>query len=110
MDKLNEYYNGLQSHVHSSITTICDPRFNFNVFNILMPSSIDNVKKAKIKSGFKTAFYKYQEWEVEIKAARFHKEQENALEIRLDDDEDELLDAELYQTSPLDLDTETELT
>jgi hypothetical protein len=47
---------------------------------------------------------------VEIKAARFRKEQENALEIRLDDDEDELLDAELYQTSPLDLNTETELT
>jgi hypothetical protein len=110
LDKLNEYYNGLQSHAHSSIATICDPRFNFNVFNILMPSSTDNAKKAKIKSGFKTVFYKYQEREVEIKAARFRKEQENAPEIRPDDDEDELLDAELYQTGPLDLDTETELT
>ena len=39
------------------------------------------------------------------------KEQENALEIQLDDDdEDELLDAELYQSGPLDLDTKTELT
>jgi hypothetical protein len=48
---------------------------------------------------------------VEIKAAKFRKEQENALEIQLDDDdEDELLDAELYQTGPLDLNTKTELT
>jgi hypothetical protein len=47
---------------------------------------------------------------VEIKAARFCKEQENALKTQLDDDEDELLDAELYQTGPLDLNTKTELT
>jgi hypothetical protein len=75
-----------------------------------MPSSTDNAKKAKIKSGFKTVFYKYQERELEIKAARIRKEQQDALEIQLDNDDDELLDAELYQTGPLDLDTETELT
>ena len=77
-----------------------------------MPSSTDNVKKAKIKSGFKTAFYKYQEREVAIKDARFRKEQEDALEIQLDDDneEDELLDVELYQSGPLDVEIEIELT
>ena len=32
LDKLNEYYNDLNSHAHSSIATICDPRFNFHVF------------------------------------------------------------------------------
>jgi hypothetical protein len=111
LDKLNEYYNGLQLHAHSSIATICDPRFNFNVFNILMPASTDNAKKAKIKSGFKTAFFKYQDWEVGIKAARFRKEQENAPEIQPDDDDEgELSDAELYQNGPLELDTEIELT
>jgi hypothetical protein len=49
---------------------------------------------------------------VEIKAARFCKEQENALKTQLNDndDKDELLDVKLYQTSPLDLNTETELT
>jgi hypothetical protein len=109
LDKLNEYYNGLQLHAHSSIATICDPQFNFNVFNILMLT--DNAKKAKIKLGFKAAFYQYQDWEVGIKGARLRKEQENALEIQPDDDdEDELLDAELYQNGPLDLNTETELT
>jgi hypothetical protein len=35
LDKLNEYYNAVQSHAHSSIATICDPWFNLNVFNIL---------------------------------------------------------------------------
>jgi hypothetical protein len=57
LDKLNEYYTAAQSHAHSSIATICDLQFNFNVFNILMLSSTDNVKKAKIKSKFKTAFF-----------------------------------------------------
>jgi hypothetical protein len=75
-----------------------------------MPSSIDNAKKAKIKSGFKTVFYKYQERELEIKAARIRKEQQDALEIQPDNDDDELLDVELYQAGPLDFDTETELT
>jgi hypothetical protein len=59
LDKLNEYYNRVQSHAHLSIATICNPQFNFNVFNILMPNSTDNAKKAKIKSRFKTAFFKY---------------------------------------------------
>ena len=45
-----------------------------------MPSSTDNAKKAKIKSGFKTAFFQYQDREIGIKAARILKEQENALE------------------------------
>jgi hypothetical protein len=109
-DKLNEYYNSVQSHTHSSIATICDPRFNFNVFNILMPNSADNAKKAKIKSGFKTAFFQYQDREVGIKAARILKEKEDAPETQPDDDDGELSDAELYRSGPLELDTETELT
>jgi hypothetical protein len=59
LDKLNKYYNRMQSHAHSSIATICDLQFNFNVFNILMPSSTNNTKKAKIKFKFKTAFFQY---------------------------------------------------
>ena len=46
-----------------------------------------------------------------IKAARILKQNENALETQEDDDnDDELSDAELYRTSPLELETETELT
>ena len=112
LDKLNEYYNAVQSHTYLSIATICDPRFNFNVFNILMPSSTNNTKKAKIKSRFKKAFFHYQDREVGIKAARILKEQEDALETQHydDDKDDELSDAELYWSGPLELDTETELT
>jgi len=75
-----------------------------------MLATTDNTKKAKIKSGFKAMFYKYQAQELKIKAERFRKEQENALEIRIDKDEDELSDAKLYQTIPLEFDTKTELT
>jgi hypothetical protein len=32
LDKLNKYYNDLNSHAHSSIATICDLWFNFHVF------------------------------------------------------------------------------
>jgi hypothetical protein len=32
LDKLNKYYNDLNSHAYLSIATICDPQFNFYVF------------------------------------------------------------------------------
>jgi hypothetical protein len=49
---------------------------------------------------------------VGINAARILKQNENALETQADDDDDddELSDAELYRTSPLELETKTELT
>jgi len=76
-----------------------------------MPNSTDNAKKAKIKSGFKTAFFQYQDREVGIKAARILKEKEDAPETQPDDDNDgELSDAELYRAGPLEFDTETEFT
>ena len=45
-----------------------------------MPTSADNAKKAKIKLGFKTAFFQYQDWESSIKAARILRQNEDALE------------------------------
>ena len=47
-----------------------------------------------------------------INAARILKQNENALETQADDDgdDDELSDAELYRTSPLELETKIELT
>ena len=70
----------------------------------------DNTKKAKIKSGFKSALFQYQDQEVGINAARILKQNENALEIQEDNDNDELLDVELYRTSPLELEIKTKLT
>ena len=107
LDKLNEYNNGVQSYAHSDVATICNLWFNFNVFNILMPTLADNARKAKIKSGFKSAFFQSQDQEVGIKAARILKQNENALETQEDDNDNELSDADLYRTSPLELETET---
>jgi hypothetical protein len=75
-----------------------------------MPSSTDNAKKAKIKSGFKAAFFKYQDQEASIKAARILKEREDAPETQFDNDNKELSDTELYRTGPLEFDTKTEFT
>jgi hypothetical protein len=110
LDKLDEYYNAILTHGHASIATICDPRFNFNVFNIVMESNReDNGKKARIKGHFKNCFYKYQDRESNIKHARFLKEQAEAPDIREDEVEEES-NAELYRKGPMELDTETELT
>jgi hypothetical protein len=69
------------------------------------------MKEAKIKSGFKTAFFKYQDWEAGIKTARILKEREDVPETQLDNDSNkELSNAELYQAGPLEFDTETEFT
>ena len=57
-----------------------------------------------------STFFQYQDREVGIKAARILKEQEDTLETQHDDNDDELLDAELYRSSPLELDTKTEYT
>jgi hypothetical protein len=111
LDKLNEYFNESLTHPCSSVVTICDPRFNFNVFNIILESSRDdNVKKAKIKSHFKTCFYQYQDQEVAIRHAKFLKEQQDTLETQEDEVEDDESDAELYRKGPMELDPETEFT
>jgi hypothetical protein len=57
-----------------------------------------------------STFFQYQDCEVGIKAARILKEQEDTLESQYDDNDDELLDAEFYWSSPLELDTKTEFT
>lgn len=109
LNKQIEYYNNIQLHAHSSITTICDLQFNFNVFNILMPTLADN---AKIKLDFKTVFFKYQDQELSIKASRILRQNEDALEAQdvNGSNNNEQLDVELYRTSPLELDTKTEFT
>jgi hypothetical protein len=57
-----------------------------------------------------STFFQYQDREEGIKAARILKEQKDTPGTQHDDDDDELSDAELYRSSPLELDTETEFT
>ena len=111
LDKMNKYFNESLTYPCSSVATICDPRFNVNVFNLVMESSQDdNAKKAKIRSHFKTCFYQYQDREIAVKRARFLKEQQDALETLEDKEEEDESDAELYQKGPIELDPETEFT
>jgi hypothetical protein len=113
LDKLNEYFTEYIGHGFSSIATICDPRFNFNVFGLVFENNREeNIKKAKLKSHFKTCFYRYQDRENDIRRAKLIQEQLGAPETQdneaeVDDDES---DAELYRKGPYELDTETELT
>ena len=110
LEKLDKYYNAILTYGHISIATICDPRFNFNVFNIVMESNReDNGKKARIKGHFKNYFYKYQDWESNIKHARFLKEQAKALEIQEDEAKEEESNVGLYWKGPTELDSKMEL-
>ena len=67
--KLEDYYNISQLHSHSAVATVCDPRFNFNVFNILWPSTTDDCKRAGIKRHFRECYYQYHERERDIATA-----------------------------------------
>jgi hypothetical protein len=59
---MNEYYKYVNKHSHSSIATMCDPCFNYAIFEKLMPGSTQDRKKAKIKTGFKEYYWKNKTW------------------------------------------------
>src|SRR5690349_3587440 len=46
-NKLDTYYSLVtnQGLSHSSIATICDPRFNLSIYEFYMPDSIDAIKR-----------------------------------------------------------------
>ena len=50
--KLDEYYTLAtnQQWSHSTIATICDPRYNFNVFDIIWDKSMQITKKNRAKA------------------------------------------------------------
>ena len=66
--KLDKYYTLAtnQQASHSVVATICDPRLNFNVFDILWNKSRDSVRKGRAKAQFQECFYKYNEQEQKL--------------------------------------------
>ena len=48
IDKLSEYYNMLHNTTYAGIATIYDLRFNFSVFQVVLPSSLDDCKRQKL--------------------------------------------------------------
>jgi hypothetical protein len=72
LKKLNEYYTLAtnQQRSHSTIATICDPRYNFNVFDIIWPKSIQDTRKRRAKAQWQECYYKYSGKALDIQAAK----------------------------------------
>ena len=48
-NKLDAYYTQGRDHNRVVVATICNPRFNFNVFHILWPESTNNARQKRIE-------------------------------------------------------------
>jgi hypothetical protein len=97
LKKLNEYYTNLNTYAHSSIATICNPRFNVSVFQVVLPLSTNDRKRKKIRENIGNCFSMYLQRELAIQRA--HRQRES-LEAVIDK-EDELSDADLYRRAPV---------
>jgi hypothetical protein len=68
--KLDEYYKMIKKQDFAVVATVCDPQFNFNVFqNLYKDSSNANIHKIRIQKQFTETFVKYQQRERALKAA-----------------------------------------
>ena len=70
-DKLDTYYNLVtnQGSSHSSITTICDPRFNLSIYEYYMPDSTDALKRDRAREQFAACYNRYKDRENDIQVA-----------------------------------------
>jgi hypothetical protein len=95
LKKLDDYYTLAtnQQRSHSTIATICDPRYNFNVFDIIWPKSTYDVRKRRAKAQWQEVYYRYSRKAAEIRVAKevdvVYSEGSNDEEVELDS-EDEL--------------------
>ena len=106
--KLDEYYTLAtnQQKSHSTISTICDLRYNFNVFNIIWDKGSQTAKKNRAKAQWQECFYRYSAREAEIRVAKMINDDENQVNneeaTKVDtDSEDELYASQSnYHTKP----------
>jgi hypothetical protein len=72
LKKLDEYYTLAtnQQRSHSTIATICDPRYNFNVFDIIWPKSTQDTRKRRAKAQWQDCYHKYAGKASDIRAAK----------------------------------------
>jgi hypothetical protein len=93
LQKLDSYYTlaTTQRYSHSNVATICDPRINHLVFDILLPRSPHEVRQNRAKQQFHDVFNKYQRREYDINTIRIEKESNlPALESKEQDSDDDL--------------------
>jgi hypothetical protein len=67
-DKLHEYYLLIRKQNYSAVATICDLRFNMNVFQVLWPGLTGNANKNRVRLQFIDVFMEYQRRENAIQA------------------------------------------
>ena len=95
INKLEEYYNISQKAPHLAVATVCDLRFNFNVFNILQPteSQGDKDKRAGIKRHFQSCYSQYNDQETHVKAvAALEAISNESVDLELEDDDADSID------------------
>ncbi len=70
--KLNDYYTTIRQQNYAIVATICDPRFNFNVFQNLWPDSRDDGRRSRVRKQFQNTFIQYEKREHELRLAAVH--------------------------------------
>ena len=83
--KLDKYYKIVKKQDFAVVATVCDPRFNFNVFqNLYKDSPNANIHKIRIQKQFTETFVKYQYRERALKAAAAAVVEVDEVAIQLD--------------------------